>query len=54
MQKEPKPEQVEFTSCDAPPLDFSFKNIRTLEGTSLMNIRTEDNAAKTRIKKKHG
>ena len=27
---------TEYTSCDAPPLDFSFKNIKNLEGISLL------------------
>jgi hypothetical protein len=26
-------DHVKHTSCDAPPLDFSFRNIKTLECT---------------------
>lgn len=32
-KKPSKEPEMEHISCDAPPLDFSFRNIKTLEGT---------------------
>jgi hypothetical protein len=41
----------EYVACDAPPLDFSFKNVKTLEGSLLINseIKTIQPRSGTRL-----
>lgn len=38
---------TDYVSCDAPPLDFSFKNISNLEGTYKLQVRIKKHLAKT-------